>query len=58
MVGEFGSERPMDIRNDFYRVLYEELAKAKTQGLPAAGVLLPTAGALLNQAFKMNHTDI
>lgn len=52
MVGEFGSERPMDIRNDFYRVLYEELAKAKTQGLPAAGVLLPTAGALLNQAFK------
>ncbi|CAL8472233.1 g11775 [Coccomyxa elongata] len=40
VVGEFGSERPMDIRNDFYRVLYEELAKAKTQGLPAAGSLL------------------
>ncbi len=40
VVGEFGSLRPMDFRNDFYRVLYEELAKAKSAGLPASGVLL------------------
>jgi hypothetical protein len=42
VVGEFGSQRPMSVRNGFYQTLYEELAKAKSQGLPVAGVL-PTS---------------
>ncbi len=40
VVGEFGSQRPMAVRNGFYKTLYEELAKAKSSGLPAAGALL------------------
>ncbi|EIE23749.1 glycoside hydrolase [Coccomyxa subellipsoidea C-169] len=40
VVGEFGSQRPMAVRNGFYKTLYEELAKAKSSGLPVAGSLL------------------
>lgn len=39
VIGEFGSQRPMDIRNGFYKAVYDELAKAKSEGLPAAGAL-------------------
>ncbi len=37
VIGEFGSQKPMDVRNAFYQALYEEMVKAKKAGLPAAG---------------------
>lgn len=49
VVGEFGSQRPMSVRNGFYQTLYEELAKAKSQGLPVAGALSTSSTLLLNQ---------
>lgn len=40
VIGEFGSQRPMDIRNGFYAAVYDELAKAKQAGQPIGGRLL------------------
>lgn len=37
VIGEFGSQKPMDVRNAFYQVFYEEVLRAKDAGLPAAG---------------------
>ena len=34
---EFGSQRPMDVRNTVYRTLYDTVAQSARQGLPIAG---------------------
>lgn len=34
---EFGSQRPMDVRNTVYRTLYDAVAQSMQQGLPVAG---------------------
>lgn len=38
VIGEFGSQRPMDIRNLFFAAIYDELAAAKQAGQPIVGV--------------------
>ena len=37
VIGEFGSQRPMDVRNAFYAAVYDELMKAKQAGQPVGG---------------------
>ena len=39
MIGEFGSQRPMNVRNAFYTAVYDEFVKAKQAGQPVGGAV-------------------
>ncbi|EIE19597.1 glycoside hydrolase [Coccomyxa subellipsoidea C-169] len=39
IVGEFGSQRPMQTRNAIYAAVYDEILQSAMEGLPAAGSL-------------------
>ena len=41
VVGEFGAQLPMTDRIGIFQAVYDEILDAATDGLPAAGVLLP-----------------
>ncbi len=44
VVGEFGAQLPMADRIGIYQTVYDEVLDAATDGLPAAGALLPNQG--------------
>ena len=52
MIGEFGSQRPMDVRNAFYAALYDELVKAKQAGQPVGGAVCTLLHQLLSNHQK------
>ena len=37
---EFGSQRPMDVRNAVYQTLYDTVADSAQRGLPIAGAVI------------------